>query len=66
MRLQVVKQAGAGTVISPDRSEEFLNAAKSLIENSELRARYARQRARLCQSDIQHRKHCRSLSGFVF
>jgi glycosyltransferase involved in cell wall biosynthesis len=37
----VVKQAEAGMVISPDRSEEFLNAAKSLLGNAELRARYA-------------------------
>jgi colanic acid biosynthesis glycosyl transferase WcaI len=37
----VVEQSKAGMVISPDRSEELLNAAKSLIENAELRARYA-------------------------
>ena len=38
----VVERAGAGLVISPDRPEELVNAAKSLIENAELRARYAR------------------------
>ena len=37
----VVEQAGAGMVISPDRSDELLNAAKNLIENAEMRARYA-------------------------
>ena len=37
----VVEQAGAGMVVSPDRAEELLNAAKSLIENAELRARCA-------------------------
>jgi colanic acid biosynthesis glycosyl transferase WcaI len=37
----VVEQSEAGMVISPDRSEELLNAAKSLMENAELRARYA-------------------------
>jgi glycosyltransferase involved in cell wall biosynthesis len=37
----VVEQAGAGMVISPDGSEELLNAAKNLIENAKLRARYA-------------------------
>jgi colanic acid biosynthesis glycosyl transferase WcaI len=37
----VVEQAGAGVVVSPDRAEELLNAAKSLIENAELRARCA-------------------------
>ncbi len=37
----VVERAGAGMVISPDGSEELLNAAKSLLENAELRAQYA-------------------------
>ncbi|HEY5211985.1 MAG TPA: glycosyltransferase family 4 protein [Acidobacteriaceae bacterium] len=37
----VVERAGAGMVVSPDRSEELVGAAKSLIENPELRARYA-------------------------
>ncbi len=38
----VVEQAGAGMVISPDRPDQLVNAAKVLIENSELRTRYAR------------------------
>jgi colanic acid biosynthesis glycosyl transferase WcaI len=37
----VVESASAGVVISPDGPEELVNAAKSLIENAELRARYA-------------------------
>jgi len=37
----VVERSGAGMVISSDRPEELLSAAKSLIENAELRARYA-------------------------
>lgn len=37
----VVELAGAGMVVSPDRSDELVNAAKSLIENPEMRARYA-------------------------
>jgi glycosyltransferase involved in cell wall biosynthesis len=37
----VVEQSEAGMVISPDRSEELLDAAKSMIENAELRAGYA-------------------------
>jgi glycosyltransferase involved in cell wall biosynthesis len=37
----VVEQSGAGMIISPDRAEELLSAAKSLIENAELRAQYA-------------------------
>jgi len=37
----VVERTGADLVISPDRPEELANAAKSLIENAEQRARYA-------------------------
>lgn len=37
----VVEKAGAGLVISPDRPDELVNAAKSLMEDAELRARYA-------------------------
>ncbi|MGB7267127.1 MAG: glycosyltransferase family 4 protein [Terracidiphilus sp.] len=37
----VVEQAEAGIVISPDSACDFVNAAKELMENSGLRARYA-------------------------
>jgi glycosyltransferase involved in cell wall biosynthesis len=37
----VVEQADAGVVISPDGASEIVNAARSLMENNELRARYA-------------------------
>lgn len=37
----VVEKAGAGVVTSPDSTEEIVNAAKNLIENVGLRARYA-------------------------
>jgi len=37
----VVEQADAGVVISPDSASEIVNAARSLMENNELRARYA-------------------------
>jgi len=37
----VVEEAGAGVVVSPDREEELVSAAKNLIENPELRDRYA-------------------------
>lgn len=37
----VVEQAEAGLVISPDSTEEIVSAAKTLMENSGRRARYA-------------------------
>jgi glycosyltransferase involved in cell wall biosynthesis len=37
----VVERADAGVVISPDSTSDIANAARSLMENSELRARYA-------------------------
>ena len=37
----VVEQADAGVVISPDSASDFVNAARSLMENRELHARYA-------------------------
>ncbi|MGH9607934.1 MAG: glycosyltransferase family 4 protein [Terracidiphilus sp.] len=37
----VVERANAGIVVSPDRAKEFVEAAKSLMENAELRAMYA-------------------------
>jgi len=37
----VIEQADAGVVISPDSASDFVNAARSLMENRELHARYA-------------------------
>jgi glycosyltransferase involved in cell wall biosynthesis len=37
----VVERADAGVVISPDSTSDIVNAARSLMENSELRAQYA-------------------------
>jgi glycosyltransferase involved in cell wall biosynthesis len=37
----VVEQANAGVVISPDSTNDFVSAARSLMENAELRTRYA-------------------------
>ena len=37
----VVEQAEAGQVISPDSAGDFVNAARNLMENAELRVRYA-------------------------
>ena len=37
----VVERADAGVVISPDSASDIVNTARSLMENSELRARYA-------------------------
>jgi len=37
----VVEQADAGIVISPDSANDFVDAARRLMESSELRARYA-------------------------
>jgi glycosyltransferase involved in cell wall biosynthesis len=37
----VIEQADAGVVISPDSASDFVNAARRLMENGELRARYA-------------------------
>ena len=37
----IVEQAEAGIVISPDNTNDILNAAKELMENAELRGRYA-------------------------
>ena len=38
---EVVERADAGVVISPDCEGDIVNAARSLMENAELRARYA-------------------------
>jgi glycosyltransferase involved in cell wall biosynthesis len=37
----VIERAEAGLVVSPDSAEDFVSAAKLLMENAELRARYA-------------------------
>ena|ERR1700722_9814255 len=37
----VVEKANAGVVISPDSADDIVEAARMLMENSELRARYA-------------------------
>ncbi len=37
----VVERAQAGVVVSPDSATDFVSAAKNLMENAELRARYA-------------------------
>lgn len=39
--IAVVENAEAGIVVSPDNTDEIVGAAKVLIENAELRARYA-------------------------